>query len=462
MKVTKLNPDRVLQEPTRDTPIRWEGDVVVLGGGCAGVCAAVAAARSGASVLLLERHGFLGGIMTAVSLGTICGLFGIDAKDKPYALVSGLAEEIVTRLRKHGGAAPLKRWIGAVTIPYDMFAMKMVFDEMTVEAGVRIAFHALAVDVIAKDGHVDALVIQDKSGRWAARAKCFVDASGDADLIALATGEFEFDIDSIQLPTTTFRMACVDDAVARAVTREDLRERLESANSQGAGLPRTCGGVYFEKPGTPHLNLTRVSINGRSPNPFDTFELTDAELEGRRQVLAYGQAFREHVPGYADSFVLDSGAHIGIRESRRMVGDYRLDIDEVYAGARFEDGIASCAWPVEVHERGTTSTRWDWLPPGQHYQIPFRSLLPRKLSNVVVAGRCISSSHEAHGSLRVTATCMAMGQAAGVATALAALSSADVRDIPFSKVKSALLGQGALLDASEPLAESTLLTAVPA
>jgi len=436
-----------IEEPARRTPVRHACDVIVLGGGSAGAAAALAAARQGARVLLVERHGCFGGIMTACSLGTICGLYGIGADDRPLPLLAGIPTEAVERLRANGGAAPPRRWLGAVTVPYDLFLLKVTFDQMLAEAGVRLALHAQFVGVQADGGRVEAVIVEDKSGRWAARAPMVIDATGDADAVRAAGGECEFDLERLQLPTTTFRLGGVDEGAARAVGREQLRELLEDANRRGAGLPRTCGGVYFHTPGTPHLNLTRVTRGGRAPNPLDTFELAEAELEGRRQVLAYRQAFRDGVPGYRDAFVIDSGAHIGVRESRRIAGDYRLEIDDIYAGRRFEDGIASCAWPVEVHEGGT-ATRWDWLAPGLYYQLPWRCLLPRGLANVIAAGRCLSASHDAHASVRVTATCMAMGQAAGTAAALAADAGlADVRALPFADLRRALLAQGALLDA---------------
>jgi hypothetical protein len=442
-----MSPENFVQEPARRVPVRFEGDVVVLGGGSAGIAAAVAAARQGAKVLVVERQGYFGGVMTAASLGTICGLYGVGADDQPIQLVAGIAEEVVQRLRKIDGAAVPKRWIGAVTVPYDLFSLKIVFDEMVAGAGVSIAFHAQAVDVVQADGVVQAVLIEDKSGRWAAKAKAFIDCTGDADLVAQAGGAFELDLESLQLPTTTFRLGSVADDKSRKVTREELRERLETAIRDGASLPRTCGGVYFHKPSMSHLNVTRVKKDGRAPNPFDTFELAQAELEGRRQVVAYQRAFSRYVPGYDQAYVIDSSAHIGYRESRRIDGDFRLELDHVYAGARFDDGIASCSWPVEVHERGGTNTRWDWLPDGVYYQVPLRCLLPRGLANVLVAGRCISTSHDAHGSVRVSATCMAMGEAAGITAALAARAGKAVRAVEFGEIRTALLAKGAVLDA---------------
>lgn len=388
--------------------------------------------------------------MTACSLGTICGLFGIDADDQPYRLVGGIAQEILERLHANSGAAQPKRWLGAVTVPYDLFSMKITLDELVQEAGVQVAFHAQFVGLHQERGRTQAVIMEDKSGRWAVRAAMFIDATGDADVVVAAGGRCEFELATLQLPTTTFRMASVEDAVARAVTREQLREILENSNAQGAALPRTCGGVYFHKPGMPHLNLTRIKHRDRSPNPFDTFELTEAEFEGRRQVRAYERAFRASVPGYQDAYVVDSGIHIGIRESRRIIGEFRLELSHIRSGARFDDAIAACSWPVEVHEKGTTNTRWDWLPPGVSYQVPFRCLVPQRLSNVLVAGRCLSASHEAHGSVRVTATCMAMGQAAGVAAALTAQAGLeDTRQLPPASLRQALDFQGAMLDCAQ-------------
>ena len=437
-----------VDESARRIPVRFDGDVVILGGGSAGIASAVAAARLGASVLDVERYGYFGGIMTAISLGTICGLYGVGVDGEAVQLVAGIAGEVIQRLHAIDGAAAPKRWIGAITVPYDLFSLKIVLDEMVVASGARIAFHAQVVDVVVEHGEVKAAIIQDKSGRWAARAKVFIDCTGDADLVAQAGGAFEFDLGALQLPTTTFRLGGIVDAESRTVSREDLRERLEAANREGASLPRTCGGVYFHKPSMAHLNVTRVKRGERSPNPFDTFEVSDAELEGRRQVLAYQRAFRGHVPGYENALILDSSAHIGFRESRRIDGEFRLELEHVYAGARFDDGIASCSWPVEVHESGSTATRWDWLPPGIHYQVPLRCLLPRGLTNVLVAGRCISTSHDAHGSVRVSASCMAMGQAAGVTAALASKDGSTVRAVSFESIKTALLDQGALFDAA--------------
>ncbi|CAD6557720.1 FAD-dependent oxidoreductase [Paraburkholderia sabiae] len=437
----------VVEEAARRTPVRYDCDVIVLGAGSAGAAAALAAARQGARVLLIERHGFVGGIMSACSLGTICGLYGIDANDEPYSLVGGIPAEVVERLHALGGAAAPKRWVGAVTVPYDLFLLKVAFDELLREAGVRVALHAQFVAVSSAHGRVEAVFIEDKSGRWAARAPMIIDATGDADVVHAAGGAFEYDLSTLQLPTTTFRLGGVSEAVARSVGRDQLKEMLEVANERGAGLPRTCGGVYFQTPGTPHLNLTRITRNGNPPNPLDTFELSDAEFEGRRQVLAYHKAFREFVPGYTDAFVVDSGIHIGVRESRRVIGDYQLTLSDVQDGRRFEDPIALCSWPVEVHESGT-QTRWDWLPPGVFYQLPWRCLLPRGLANVIVAGRCLSATHDAHGSVRVTATCMAMGQAAGTAAALAAAGQlSDIRALDYQILRESLVAQGCLLDA---------------
>jgi hypothetical protein len=250
----------------------------------------------------------------------------------------------------------------------------------------------------------------------------------------------------IQAPTTMFRFGGVDVSRATQITRDELRSHLEKAVAAGLNLPRTAGGAFSTQPYSMHMNITRVVKNERAPDPLDTAELTEAELEGRRQLKMYLQAFREFVPGYENCYIADIGAHVGIRESRRIQGQYRLSLEDVLGQARFDDAVACSAWPVEEHGAGR-ATRWVFLEPGTYYQLPYRMMLPIDVDGLLVAGRCSSASHDAHASMRVAAVCMALGEAAGVAAAHAAAARVPLNATDIGALRKQLLKQGAFLGA---------------
>jgi hypothetical protein len=191
-----------------------------------------------------------------------------------------------------------------------------------------------------------------------------------------------------------------------------------------------------------HLNITRVLRGDRSPDPLNTEEITAAEIDGRRQLKMYSEAFRRFVPGYENAYIADIGAEIGVRESRRIRGDYWLTLDDVLNEARFADSIACSAWPVEEHGAGR-ATKWVFLKPGTFYELPFRMMLPVGIDGLLVAGRCSSASHDAHASMRIAAVCMALGEAAGVAAAQA--GSGDIRKIDITGLRRQLEKQGAIV-----------------
>lgn len=418
-----------------------EIDVAVIGGGAAGIAAAVSAARTGASVLLLEKNSFLGGTMTAATLGGICGLFSV-VDGEPIQMVFGFAEEIRQRLMAVGGTTGPYKWLQTASLPYDVTILKAIFDDVTSCRGLEVLFCANLTDVATENGRIDAVVLRSRGTSFAVRAKVFVDCSGDAELCCLAGGQYEFDAAHLQFPSTMFRMAGVDTSRTRTTTRDELRFNLERAVKDGFDLPRTTGGIYSVHDGIVHLNITKIGLNGRPPNPFDPVEMSAAEREGRKQAQLYLEAFRRYVPGYERAFIVDIGAELGIRESRRIRGKYTVTGEDVLSERRFEDAIAVNCWPVEDHGAGPT-TNWQWLSPGGYSQIPFRSLLPEGLRNVVVAGRCISATRQAQASLRVTANCFSMGHAAGIAAAVVA-GDFDSSILPVVRKK--LEQQGAVLE----------------
>jgi len=388
-------------------------DVLVVGAGSAGTTAAVAAARTGARTLLVDRFGFLGGTSTAV-LDTFYAFY--TPGQRPEKVVSGLPDEVVARLTERGMAFERPNTYGAGTgITYDPETLKRVWDELTAEAGVRTLLHSFAFGVSVEDGRVTGVDVATKSGVRRLRAAVVVDASGDADVCALAGAPFEPPGEGVQSLSTVFRMANVDVARAEAVPKQELWELMREARDSGRyALTRIEGSVHR----TPHEGvmmalMTRV----RNVDATDADQLAAAEREGRRQAHEYFRFLRENVPGYERAALVSTSPAIGVRESRRIVGEHVLSADEILGATRFPDQIARCGAPIEEHHGGE-DTRWVYLADGATYGIPFRALQPLGLHNVLVAGRCFSATHDAHASARSMGTCMAMGQAAGTAAAL--------------------------------------------
>ena len=389
-------------------------DVLVVGAGSAGSTAAIAAARTGAQTLLVDRFGFLGGTSTAV-LDTFYAFY--TPGSQPQKVVSGIPDDVVGRLRERGMAFERPNTYGAGTgITYDPEALKRVWDEFVAEAGVRVLLHSFVFGVEAADGRVISVDVATKSGVRRIRARVVVDASGDADVCALAGAPYEAPGDDVQSLSTVFRVAGVDVARAEAVPKQELWALMREARDSGEyALTRIEGSIHR----TPHEGvmmalMTRV----RSVDATDVEQLSAAEREGRRQAHEYFRFLRERVPGYERAVLVSTSPAIGVRESRRIVGEHVLTAEEILAATRFDDQIARCGAPIEDHHAGD-DTRWLYLEDGATYGIPFRCLQPQRLDNVLVAGRCFSATHDAHASARSMGTCMAMGQAAGTAAALA-------------------------------------------
>jgi glycine/D-amino acid oxidase-like deaminating enzyme len=388
-------------------------DVLVVGAGSAGTTAAVAAARTGARTLLVDRFGFLGGTSTAV-LDTFYAFY--TPGSRPAKVVSGIPDEVVSRLTERGMAFERPNTYGAGTgITYEPETLKRVWDELTDEAGVRTLLHSFAFGVAVDDGRVTGVDVATKSGVRRLHADIVVDASGDADICALAGAPFEPPGEDVQSLSTVFRMANVDVTRAEALPKEELWRLMRTARDSGRyGLTRIEGSVHR----TPHEGvmmalMTRV----RKVDATDADQLAGAEREGRRQAHEYFRFLRENVPGYERAALVSTSPAIGVRESRRIVGEHVLTADEILSATTFPDQIARCGAPIEEHHAGD-DTRWVYLAEGATYGVPFRALQPQALDNVLVAGRCFSATHDAHASARSMGTCMAMGQAAGTAAAL--------------------------------------------
>jgi hypothetical protein len=438
-------------------PLLAEADVCVVGSGSAGSTAAIAAARGGASVVLLEQLPFLGGTSTAV-LDTFYGFW--TPGPEPVKIVGGIGDEVVAGLRALGPVVERPNTYGAGTgITYLAEHLKVVWERLVEEAGVRILLHAFVQDVaLDETGHVRQLLVATKAGLRRVAGRAFVDASGDADLCAYAGFGFETagEIDPAQTLTTTFRMANVDRTRRATIAKDDLHALMADAARDGYDLPRREGSDHVTPiDGVTATIMTRLEPNAREDggalvNTTDPAFLTAAEIAGRRQALEYARFLVDRVPGYEAASLVALGTRIGIRETRRVHGDVRLTRDDVLAARQFDDQIGLCGAPIEDHRAGP-DTRWAYLPDGQAVGIPFGALVVRDARNVLVAGRCFSATHDAHASVRSMAQCMAMGQAAGTAAALAVRDAAcggDVRRVPIGALRQRLADDSAILDLS--------------
>jgi hypothetical protein len=425
-------------------------DVVVVGSGSAGATAAVAAARNGARTLLLEKLPFLGGVSTAV-LDTFYGFYTPGSRARK--VVGGLADEVVAGLRRLGPVLERPNTYGAGTgVTYLAEHLKVVWESLVTGAGVTVLLHAFVQDAEVRDGRVRRLTVATKAGLARVGAGVVVDASGDADVCHFAGLGYELagDLEPAQSLTTTFRLVNVDAERRRSIGTERLHELMRQAVSSGAyDLPRRDGSDHVTPvEGMTATIMTRLPSTrghgGRLRNATDPALLTEAEMAGRRQALEYVRFLVDQVPGYERARLAVLSTQVGVRETRRVHGDARLTADDVLSARQFDDQIGLCGAPIEDHHGGTGTT-WRYLPDGQAVGIPFGTLVARDAANVLVAGRCFSATHDAHASVRSMGQCMAMGQAAGTAAALGAARRVDPRDLPFSRLRAALVEAGAVL-----------------
>lgn len=438
-----------------DPPLHATADVVVVGSGSAGSTAAIAAARTGVSVLLLERLPFLGGTSTAV-LDTFYGFHTPGSAS--HKVVGGIPDEVVAGLRALGPVVERPNTYGAGTgVTYHAEHLKLVWERLVTDAGARVLLHAFLQGASTRDGRVEEALVATKAGLVRVAGSVFVDASGDADLCFHAGIGYEQAgaEEPAQTLTTTFRMMGVDMARRNTIgTRELHRLMGEAAASGDYDLPRREGSDHITPvEGMVATVMTRIESYRREGdrviNATDPELLSAAEMAGRRQALEYVRFLVDRVPGYEHAALAALSTQVGVRETRRVYGDHRLTRDEVLGARRFDDEVGLCGAPIEDHHGGA-DTRWQYLPDGEVVGIPYRTLIARDAANVLVAGRCFSATHDAHASVRSMAQCMAMGQAAGTAAGLAALGRCDPRDVPPTRLRDRLRQDGAVLDTPVP------------
>ncbi|MDR6551058.1 hypothetical protein J2736_002245 [Paenibacillus qinlingensis] len=416
-------------------------DVLVLGGGAAGVCAAISAARSGYNVLLVESQGCLGGSRTATGVDTFYGFY---TPKEQRRIVGGIPWEIAQHLVSQKAAFERPNTYGAGTgITYDIEMLKIIYERTVLDAGAELLYHTYASVVHTEDGVISRVVLANKLGLTEVTARMYIDTTGDGDIAARAGAPFEkSDVAELQSLSTIFFMANVDTTEAKKISHKELAERMKAANQSGQYvLPREEGSWHVTPhPGVIQANMVRVS----GIDATDPYALTLAEVEGRQQTQQYVNFLKAYVPGFENAFLISTSHHIGVRETRRILGEYILTEDDVVNGRKFEDGIACCGAPVEDHGAGK-DTRWVYVAGDGHYHIPYRSLLPTGVNNLLVAGRCLSATHGAQASARNSAQCMAMGQAVGVAASLAIERQEAVRQIPAYRLQELLREQGAIV-----------------
>jgi 2-polyprenyl-6-methoxyphenol hydroxylase-like FAD-dependent oxidoreductase len=426
---------------TREVKPLWDTDVLVVGSGSAGATAALAAAGQGASVALVERYGFMGGISTQV-LDTFYGFY--TPGENPRKVVGGIPDRVVEELKQRGKVLYRPNTYGAGRgITYDPATLMVIWETLARAAGVKLLYHTLVIDVIQEDGRVRGVIAANKGGLVKLTAEVVIDASGDADVAAAAGVPFESaENGPVQSLTTTFKMINVDVERARAA-KKSLHERMAQAIDSGDyDLPRREGSAHITPlPGVMVTNMTRVM----AVDATDPLQLTEAESEGRRQALEYVRFLQDKMPGYENAALGGFSTQIGVRESRRIFGVYRLSRGDVLSARKFDDAIAQCGAPIEDHH-ADSDTKWEYLPEGETYHIPYRCLLPGEVDGLIVAGRCLSADHDAHASVRSMGQCMAMGQAAGVAAAVAAQSGVQPRAVSVPDLQGRLRDLGALID----------------
>jgi hypothetical protein len=451
---------KTVEAPAESLPVIASADVVVVGGGTAGFIAATAAARTGARTVLVERFGYLGGCLTT-TYNTTPGRF-FDKEGRK--VIGGIPWEYVERMRREGEAFVLP---GREAMPqiWPPTTKKVALD-MIEEAGVELYFYTWASGIVGRDGKIEGIVVQSKGGRAAILGTAFVDASADADLAAWAGAPFEMaavdDLQQVSLDLT----ACGVDADRVIAWARDNQGQLD--NVRGLDSPHREHGPQpmftFVVPGpggsagdgrdfpehhvgvmpTVKLCVYRDAVRLQGSvviDPLDPKALTYAETEGLRGAYRHLAYLKETVPGFEGAYIA-AQHHLGVRESRRILGEYMLTLEDLLGQARFDDVVALNCRALDYHLKGDV---FKWSLFDGHHDIPLRALLPRRVDNLLVAGRCVSSDHRAHASVRGSATCMATGHAAGTAAALAAASGGSVRAVDIRRIQSTLRAQGAIL-----------------
>ena len=428
-------------------------DVLVIGGGASGVATAVIAARQGLNVVLLERYGFCGGGAVAGYSGTVCGIYAAnESSSPPEQLVFGFLDEFLSRLRRNGGLGDPVVYGKTTTHVHHPDVWKYTADQLLLEVGVRIFYHTRVYESLFEGEKIEGVISTSKQGPLEFRAKITVDASGDADVIHLAGLPYSIgDNGKVQNPTMMFRLAGVDDRTFMkhygpdTIMGTEVIDLINEKHDSGAYfLPRKKIFMFpTGKPGELLCNCTRViGRDGRELNVLGIEDFTEAEHQGRFQAFEYARFFKDHLKGCENSYLSMLAPQFGVPQTRNIKGKSTLQIEDVVEGRKHNDGIARCAWPIELHSG--EKPRVEWLID-DYYEIPYGCFVPEKGENILVTGRCLSASHESLASARVTAQCFSYGHAIGHAAALAVKDNLSPADISGETIRDILNKENARL-----------------
>lgn len=439
-------------EPERRIPVFGEYEVVVIGGGPAGIMAAASAAKKGRSTIVIERYGYLGGAGTAGGLSTFCGLHA-NVHGEHRQVIHGLADDLLGRIDRLNGLNPphLSFANRILAQAYDISAYKIAADDLVVSSGAHLLFHAFVVGIIkTSDNIINGVIIESKSGRQAVMGRFFIDCSGDGDVAAWAGVPFEKGDpkEGMLYPSLMFRINGVDASRAGRAW-EVMGKLMDDAEAAGTHhFPRKRPIVRPQRnPLEWRANMTQISnSDGSAVDGTKVEELSYGEIVGRRQVNYAFDFIKATTPGFEDSYIVDIAPQIGIRETRRIVGKYQLSEDDILDCVGFEDSIGVNGWPVEAHVAGDVDIRWPREENSRGFnQLPFRMIVPNGVQNLYVAGRCASMTHLGQSSARVSGPCFAMGQGAGTAADIALKSGVTGNNVNVNQLQEALEADGVYL-----------------
>ncbi|MBL0356415.1 MAG: FAD-dependent oxidoreductase [Chitinophagaceae bacterium] len=438
-------------------PLYCSTDILVIGAGSAGCAAALAAAKQKIfSVMIIERYGFPGGTSTQM-LDTFYGFF--TPGETPRKVAGGIPDVVVNELDKTGDIFLRPNTYGAGTgVNYNPEKLKLVWDNLIQHAGINYLLHTTLVDVV-ETGEQNICIVWNKGGFFKIIAKRVIDASGDADFCHLAGFKCEIagENEPAQSLTTTFRMSNVDlNEYEKAGGKKMLQQKMNDAVAEAVHpLPRKEGSAH-EMNAAKCISTVAVKVSGYSA--LKANELTSAEIEGRRQAFIFEKFFKEEVPGYQDADIIGLSHQIGVRETRRVYGEYRLTKEDCMAANISADSILLCGAPIEDHrmgKSGESETYWQYVPGNVVYGVPYGTIVPKNSFTTWMVGRCFSATHDAHASCRSMAQTMSMGQAAGLAAVLSLQKNCAANNIEVKILQQQLHDIGAVLELPVATADTT-------